>query len=432
MILTQRFGGINKIIMKSSNKYKSILTVIVSSLLLTNCGETYKEEIVDYVNPQGSIYVLRNNFKGQDLTISESTLEGANHIGGVIISNHESKNLPENTVAIQSTWRGQTRGILLEVEDASKYAFGDSINMDLIGSTLTGRLGSLMITNVPSSKISKISSGNIKEHTPVAVSTLEKKKDQFESTLISVTADVDPEPAKGSKLAGVHKLLDGENKSINISVDESSPLANNALSPSATFRGVLYSNQGELEIRLQKSEDLAFPSGKLYSGWPETFEQPDTVKAGYAKWPVILPTGEWTFDQSMLGNTVGRDRIVSGKLAVRFQQNLKTPAYLQMNFDVPQGASKVTLWYGSYYTDRSSTFQLEYSIDQGKTWKIVDKPISDAHPTSVSLVAKQAVFLMNITEPVRFRINKLGLGTSSNTINNGRLGIDDIAIYQSY
>lgn len=418
--------------MKSSNKYRSILAVVVSSMLLTNCGETYKEELVDHVNPQGSIYVLRNNYKGQDITISESTLEGAQHIGGVVISNNESKNLPDNAIAIQSTWRGQTRGILVQVDDVSKYAFGDSINMDLIGSTLTGKLGSLMITNLPSAKISKISSGNVKSHSPVAVSTLEKKRDEFESTLISVTADVDPEPARGTKLAGVHDLIDGENKSIKIAVNSSSPLANDELSPSATFKGILYNNQGDLEIRLQKSEDLAYPSGRLYQGWPETFEEPDTVKAGYAKWPVILPTGNWTFDQSLLGNTVGRDRIVSGKLAVRFQQNLKTPAYLQMNFDVPKGASKVTFWYGAYYTDRSSTFQLEYSVDQGKTWKIIGQPISDAHPTSVSLVAKQAVFLMNISEPVRFRINKLGLGTSNNTINNGRLGIDDIAIYQNY
>lgn len=418
--------------MKNLIKHKFILTLAVSSLLLSNCGETYKEEIVDYVNSQTSLYTLRSNFKGEDITISENTLEGAQYTGGVVISNYEGKNLRNNTIAIQSTWRGQTRGILVEVDDASKYAFGDSINLNLIGSTLTARQGSLTITNIPNSKITKVSTGNIKTHTPVAISTLENKKDQFESTLISITADVDPEPAQGSKLAGVHKLLDGENKSINVAVDESSPFANNAISPSATFKGILYNNQGELEIRLQQLEDLAFPSGKLYAGWPETFEQPDTIKAGYAVWPVILPTGTWTFDQSMLGNTVGRDRIVSGKLAVRFQQNLTRSAYLQMNFDVPQGASKVTLWYGSYYTDRSSTFQLEYSIDQGKTWTIVDEPISDAHPTSESLVAKQAVFLMNITQPVRFRINKLGLGTSNNTVSNGRLGIDDIAIYQSY
>lgn len=418
--------------MKSSNKYKSILTIIVSSLLLTNCGETYKEELVDHVNPQGSIYVLRNNFKGQDVTISESTLEGAQKIGGIVISNHENNNLPTNTIAIQNTWRGQTRAILVEVEDNSKYSFGDSLNMDLMGSTLTGKLGSLMITNVSESKISKISSGHFKTPIPVAISTLEKNLEQFESMLISLTADLNSNFQEGIKLAGSHTLIDGEKNLIKLTVNENATFSNNTLpAPSATFNGILFNNKKDLEIRMQKKEDLTYPSGKLLPEWPEKFEEPDTIKAGYAKWPVILPTGNWTFDQSMLGNTVGRDRIVSGKLAVRFNQNLKTSALLQMNFDVPK-AGKVTLWYGAYYTDRSSTFQLEYSVDQGKTWKIVGQPIKDAHPTSESLVAKQAIFTMNINQPVRFRINKLGLGTSSNTINNGRLGIDDIAIYQSY
>jgi hypothetical protein len=44
---------------------------------------------------------------------------------------------------------------------------------------------------------------------------------------------------------------------------------------------------------------------------------------------------------------------------------------------------------------------------------------------------KQATFEMNITGPVRFRINKLGLGASSPTVFNGRLGLDDIAIYKN-
>jgi len=103
-----------------------------------------------------------------------------------------------------------------------------------------------------------------------------------------------------------------------------------------------------------------------------------------------------------------------------------------MNFDVPNGASKVTFWYGAYYTDRASSFKLEYSQDQGQTWMQVGEVISDAHSTAESLQAKQAVFMMNIQGPVRFRIYKLGLGTSNNTVNNGRLGVDDFSIFKSY
>lgn len=192
----------------------------------------------------------------------------------------------------------------------------------------------------------------------------------------------------------------------------------------------------EVQLRLQAAEDLAFPSGKIYSGWPESFEDPSHPKGSY-NMPeidnnVVFGTGEWHLYQSIIGNTAGRDRIVSGQNAIRFQQNRSDDEYLQMNFDVPDGASKVTLWYGSYYTDRSSTFTLEYSIDQGETWHVVGEPISDAHSTAESANAKQAVFLMDIKQPVRFRVNKKGLGTSNNLISNGRLGVDDIAVFKSY
>ena len=45
---------------------------------------------------------------------------------------------------------------------------------------------------------------------------------------------------------------------------------------------------------------------------------------------------------------------------------------------------------------------------------------------------KASSFLMNISGPVRFRITKLGLGVTSATIFNGRLDIDDLAVYQGY
>ena len=147
---------------------------------------------------------------------------------------------------------------------------------------------------------------------------------------------------------------------------------------------------------------------------------------------VGLPTGEWHLYQAIFGSTAGRDRIVSGLNAIRLQQNRSDDEYVQMNFDVPDGASKVTFWYGAYYNDQSSTFKLEYSTDHGATWQQVGEQISDAHTFAQDMNPKQAIFLMNIPGPVRFRVNKLGLGTSNNTVSNGRLGIDDIAIYKSY
>ncbi len=98
-----------------------------------------------------------------------------------------------------------------------------------------------------------------------------------------------------------------------------------------------------------------------------------------------------------------------------------------MNFDLPNGASKVTFSYGAYYTDASSTFQLEYSQDGGTTWKKTGEAVADASETS-----RVAIFLMDLKGNVRFRINKLGLGATNGVdIFNGRLSIEDFAVFSN-
>lgn len=162
-----------------------------------------------------------------------------------------------------------------------------------------------------------------------------------------------------------------------------------------------------------------------YKYFPESFEKPDfSEKKTYSRATVRLVSGNWVFDQAMLAETVGRDRISSGKQAVRMQKDLSYPAILQMDFDLKKGASKVVVSYGSYYNDTSSSWQLEYSVDKGGTWIKTGETISNA-----SSNIQQAVFEMDIKEPVRFRILKLGLGNSEKkNVANGRLCIDDIIV----
>jgi len=189
------------------------------------------------------------------------------------------------------------------------------------------------------------------------------------------------------------------------------------------------------DVHVEVTVTVSQTGGQLYAGWPETFESPSEPKGSY-NMPAIgnnvtLHTGQWHLYRAIIASTVGRDRIVSGDNAVRMQQDRSDDAYLQMNFDVPNGASKVTFWYGSYWNDPSCSFALEYSQDQGSTWQQTGPAITDAHKTSADPNSKQASFLMNIQGPVRFRITKKGLGASSDNVQNGRLGIDDFAIYSS-
>lgn len=416
---------------------KHLLTLLAVLLLLTGC---LKEDI----NPaegvpyeEASLFVLRNAFKSAEITLKPEDLGGASVTAGVVISETVNKNFPDGYIALENVWRGQIRGILVKVDNPLLYSFGDSLRIDIAGAVLTRENGTLVLKGIKQEGIKKVEGAKIiKMHRPVSISTIEANPELFESTLISITADVTPDIQPNEMFKGNKVLLDGESKQINLLTNETAVFASEKIAPSATFNGVLINSNNKPTLMMQSLVNMAFPSGKLYQGWPETFEEPVQGKTSYNVTTtnnlLTMSTGVWYMLQNIQGNTAGRDRIVSGTQAIRFQQNLATPAYLQMNFDVPEGASKVTFWYGAYYTDRSSTFQLEYSTDKGVTWIKTGNSISDAHSTAESLTAKQAVFLMDIDVPVRFRIHKLGLGTSNNTISNGRLGVDDFAIYKSY
>lgn len=409
--------------------------VLAMSTLLTNCKEDINESIGE-LNPEISLYTLRSLYKNTDLQLNESSALGAKYVKALVVSRAENKNLPENTIAVQNIWRNQRRGILVEVADASQFKFGDSIQINIDGAKLVKKSGLMVLSSVKNQQVNVFASNKNVAPLPVSVANLKAKFEEFESTYIDVTAEVDPEPAAGTALKGDKILMDGDKNEIILHTQDNAAFAAQAIAPSASFRGIAFRVGDKLQIRMQDYSDMAYASGKLYAGWPETFEALDaSVKGSYdmgEKNDVSFSTGQWRLYQAILGTTAGKDRIVSGKNAIRMQQNLSVDGHVQMNFDVPNGASKVTIWYGSYWTDRSCTFKLEYSTDQGATWVQTGESITDAHTTTESMNSKQAVFLMNVQGAVRFRITKLGLGTSNNVINNGRLGLDDIAIYKSY
>jgi endonuclease G len=85
-----------------------------------------------------------------------------------------------------------------------------------------------------------------------------------------------------------------------------------------------------------------------------------------------------------------------------------------MNFDLTNGASKVTVQHAVYGTDASNTWGLFISTTQGVAWTQIGSTI-----TTSSTTLQSAVFTLSYTGNVRFQIRKL---------SGGRLNIDDISI----
>lgn len=163
---------------------------------------------------------------------------------------------------------------------------------------------------------------------------------------------------------------------------------------------------------------------KLYPNYPESFETGN--KQRYAIDDVSLPTGRWRLDNAVIQNQ-RYETPVSGEYAVRMNQNNTKSAYLQMMFDLPNGATKVEFWYKQFTLDKPCMFQLEYSTNKGKKWQAIGDLIVATNKEKYT----KAEFKVDIEGRVRFRINKIGLGDGSKNqeISNGRLNVDDFAVY---
>ena len=414
------------------NKY--IFQFLSCWLLVIGCAGCKKHDTaLGDPSPVIALEDLRAIYQGAAVELNTGNLSGAHQIIGIVVSDNQSGNMPAGTIAMQNYRRNKTRGILLAVENAATLQTGDSIVVDLTGTTLKKVNGSLRVTGLNAASVTRVSGGNVRNPVTMTAALFKAKPDDYEGCLVRVfSGSITPAPVAGELYAGDKNLADNGGTLV-LHTEKTAAFAGRGLPASATFTGIplMYQADGKNDavpsLWPRNIADMLDASGPVYTGFPETFEFPDqSLKASYAAAVTGLKTGNWLLDQAILANTSGRDRFnPAGLQCIRMQQNLSVPGYVQMNFNVPNGASKVSLLYGAYYNDATSSFVLEYSKDDGATWIQTGKVINDA-----SAVAKTATFLMDISGPVRFRVKKLGLGTTNNTsINNGRLSIEDFAIY---
>jgi hypothetical protein len=408
---------------------------------------SFQSCIKDYENPADgtpgeliTLFALKQAYQGNEVTLGPSSLGGAFKIQGIVISDNTGQNLDASSFVLQQTIPTSnnatdvTRGIILKLGSGTPaFNFGDSLVIDVNNAKLDRINGKLTISGIETEKITVAGTGKTPFVRYVNQGILGVYMEECESTLISMNADVVPYSV-GATFSGLKELKDNTGPAVYVHTLAGAAFAGQQIPIDAQFTGIAgYFNESGKDtagakkvIMPRKASDIQFSSGALYDGFPESFESPDVaVKSSYNSGTNLITasTGTWYLLQAILANTPVSDKYnVPGKQAIRMQQNLTTSGYVQMNFDVPDGASKVTVFYGKYATDAKSTFRLEYSINGGTTWTAVGANITDMPEKG----NKQATWAVNITVPVRFRINKIGTGTS----NNGRLALDDFAIYK--
>jgi hypothetical protein len=410
----------------------------IVSLSICSCIKEDPNEAVGTPGDMMTVYELRQLYQGGESTLSSSSLGGATKIEGVVISDKGGKNIDENSFVLQqtisaNTFMDVTRGVVVNMNGTAAYDLGDSLQIDVPGAKLVRINGKLTLTGVSADKVKVLATNRTPLSRAVTQGKLHTIMEHYESTLVTLSADVTDYTAGGT-LSGTKQLNDQTGAPVYLRTLAGAAYASAALPMSAQFGGIAgYWNESGSDtagakkvIIPRNATDIQFGSGVLYAGFPESFESPDaSVKGSYNSGTniVALNTGNWYLLQGILANAAGSDRYNEpGKQGIRIQQNLTTSGYAQMNFDVPDGASKVTVFYGRYGTDARSQIRLESSTNAGTTWT----PVGSTITVTADKEFRQATWMVNFTGPVRFRINKLGTGTS----NNGRLSLDDFAIYK--
>lgn len=406
----------------NSLHYLGILSLAVFALLFYSCDK--KEDIIHFDDEIiVSIQELKEFYKGEDIILNQKNNFDKIYISGVVVSSYNSGNLPiENAVVIQE---GQTGIILLPDEKATNVKLGDSVQINIETGTLSAVDGNINVKGIKTQDFDVLKENTLLKPRSVALAELNSNPSSYLGSLVKVIGAEVQHYKNGDVFLGEKELDDGTGGTLILNTKKTASFAESSIPSFGTFSGIvtLGSDLSTLNLWMRNEDDLEEYIPSLYpEGFPEKFDT-DLVKDAYARADLELNSGNWIFDGvTLVTKTDLRPINEDGTKGVQFNQKNAVPLYLEMNFDVYRGASKVTILHGSYGPDPQCTWRLEYSTDEGDSWQQVGDDV-----TSDNKDPKTAEFEMDIKGKVRFRVHKLALGDE----NNGRLNLDDFNIYNN-
>lgn len=138
----------------------------------------------------------------------------------------------------------------------------------------------------------------------------------------------------------------------------------------------------------------------------ENFESASS--GGYAAEVVTLSSGDWMFDDALIGNQAGDRK--NGSQSARIRNG-----FIDMRFDYPEGMSAVSFYAANsnFSGDGGGVLQVSYSTNGGSTWNDLG--------SSVTLTNELISYTIeeNIAGNVRLRFTK---------VSGGRINVDDVLI----
>ena len=201
---------------------------------------------------------LRPIYRGQDVSLTKENLYGATKLAAVVISDHREGNLPEGLLVVQDNRRmSLVRGISIELgAAAAKYVPGDSLMIDIVGSTLTRKNGILMLTGISESDISPKGKGIVGINN-INVLQLKTNPEVYESSLTILNkSSFNPVPVEGEVLSGEKTINDGFGD-ITLFTDPKVSYANEAPYGFAAYVGIPFrTSNNSVQFRTREKDDI--------------------------------------------------------------------------------------------------------------------------------------------------------------------------------
>jgi hypothetical protein len=218
---------------------KTIKLYIIALMALSFAACEKSHEAEGTPSPIIAVVDLKAIYKGSDVTLTASNMNGAQQIVGVVISDPASANSPAGVLVVQNRRRGALRGIAINLgTSAAKYIPGDSVVVSVTGATLTRINGSLRMTGISEAAVTKVAAGKTIFTLAINSATLLAAPDSYESTLVTISkALLEPTPAAGATYAGDKIINDGFGK-MTLHTEATASFAAAELPASANFTGI--------------------------------------------------------------------------------------------------------------------------------------------------------------------------------------------------
>jgi hypothetical protein len=241
-------------------KYLVNLFLIINiAAALSSCNrDTYEDYYGAVPNDIISVLDLRPLYRGEDVILSKETMFGADKLAVVVASDHTEKNMPAGLLVVQDGRRLATlRGISIELgAAAAKYHSGDSLLIDVTGSTLTRKNGILTITGLTEANITNKGKGFLAINV-ATVAQLKARPDNYESTLTLINkASFNPALQPGGVIGGIKPINDGFGD-LMLYTDPATNYANNGPYALAAYVGIPFGTaEGGMEFRTRSVDDI--------------------------------------------------------------------------------------------------------------------------------------------------------------------------------